>query len=651
MLLSFLLLQGAVAPDVIVVTGERRPASLAETPAAISVLTREEADLVLPQTSAELLNRVPGVLVQAGSGRESLVSVRSPVLTGGAGAGSFLYLADGVPLRAAGFANVNGLFDAPVPFAERVEVVRGPGDVAYGSNALHGAVNVITSAPGKEDGRARVSYGSFDRLSGLLEGGGERWRGGFSVLDDGGYRADQSALQMRAYGAVRIGEATLRLTAHHLEQETAGYVTGEGAYRDDAVRRSNPNPEAYRDARLVLASLEVPFEAGAWSGTVTPYARWTQMDFLQHFLPGDPLEENEHGSVGVQSTAGRPLTDDLRLLAGFDLDLTKGTLTETQAAPSFAVFPQGVHYDYAVKAVEAAPFARLSWDVLPQMTVQAGVRATFTGYDYDDRTGGGAVGRFLRPDDRKDDFSVVTAKLASTYDFGANGTIYASLARGARPPQTTDIYRLQTGQTPSGMEPETLDAAELGWRKTSERGSVSLAGFVMHKRHYFFRDADGLNVTDGQTDHIGVEAEGTLKLTDTLALSGAGTWAKHSYAFDRPVGDASESIADGDDVDTAPRTQGVMRLTWTPVPPLLFEAAWTHVGAYYTDAANTEDYPGHDLLDLRAQWRPAENLRLLGIVRNVTDERYADRADYAFGNARYFPGEERSAEVAVEVGF
>ncbi len=41
-----------------------------------------------------------------------IIAFDSNIRTGGAGAGSFLYTLDGVPLRAAGFANVNGLFEA-----------------------------------------------------------------------------------------------------------------------------------------------------------------------------------------------------------------------------------------------------------------------------------------------------------------------------------------------------------------------------------------------------------------------------------------------------------------------------------------------------------------------------------------------------------
>lgn len=636
--------------DTIVVTADRLGAPLTDTPAAISVLTGAERDLVSPRTPAELLNRVPGVFVQAGSGREQLVSIRSPVLTGGAGAGSFLYLADGVPLRSPGFANVNGLFDAPLPFAQSIEVVRGPGDVAYGSNALHGAVNVRTPAPGEREGRARASVGSFDRYAALLEGGTQSWRGGLSVLDDGGYREETSALQLKGYGAAKLGGTTVRLSAHHLEQETGGFVQGEDAYRVDELRRTNPDPEAFRDVRHVLLSAEVPVRAGGWSGTVTPYARWTEMDFRLHFLPGDALEENEHGSVGVQSTARRDY-GDTEVTAGLDVDATRGSLREFQEADTVFSFVQGLHYDYEVDALEAAPFVRARRQVDDQLAVQAGVRATFTRYDYEnDAPGETVVGRFRRPDSRTDEFAAVTAKLAATYDLGANGTAYASLARGARPPQTTDLYRVQRNQDPDGIEPETLDAVEIGWRKVSARGSVSLTGFAMRKGNFFFRDADGFNVTDGETTHIGVEAEGTLRLTDTLALSGAGTVARHDYAFDRAGADGRELIVDGNEVDTTPTTLATAQLVWTPTAAITAEAAWTHAGAYFTDAANTRAYPGHDLLDLRAAWTVGP-VTLLGIVRNVTDARYARRADFAFGSERYFPGEERAAEVAVQAAF
>ena len=71
------------------------------------------------------------------------------------------------------------------------------------------------------------------------------------------------------------------------------------------------------------------------------------------------------------------------------------------------------------------------------------------------------------------------------------------------------------------------------------------------------------------------------------------------------------------------------------------------VGRYWLDAANLHEYAGHTLLNLRASWTPAPAWRLSLRAINLADTAYADRADYAFGNYRYFPGRGRAAFVEV----
>lgn len=651
---SLVMLSAAPAADVdrIVVRAGAAGVARLDAPISVSVLDTDISGFLSPRAPAELLNRAPGVFVQSGSGREHLTAIRSPVLTGGAGAGSFLFLQDGVPLRAPGFANVNGLFHASFPFAERVEILRGPGDVAYGSNALHGAINVITPQPGETGSSLTMGYGSFDRFRAVGTLDNERTRLGLSVLDDGGYRAQSGADEVKAHAAARLAGGVLRLAVHNLDQETAGYVIGEDAYRVRGLRRSNPNPEAFRDVRHVLLSFERPFEAGGWQGLVTPYARWTDMEFKLHFLPGDALEENEHTSLGLQSIAFRDLAPDVELALGFDLDLTDGSLREFQEEPTVFSLVQGLHYDYRVKAAEAAPFAKLTWQASDRLTLQAGLRGTFTHFDYENDAPANTVGRFQRPADRSDDFTALTGKLAASYALTPDTGLYASLARGARPPQTTELYRLQVNQEIGGIEPETLDALELGWRRSlSERGRIGVTGFAMKKENVFFRDADGFNVTDGETTHLGVEVEASVDLTQTLTFETSATFAEHRYAFDRDVDARSETIGDGDFVDTAPRTLASTRLQWTPSANWRLEAAWTHVGSYFTDAANDAEYEGHDLLDLRVQRHLGDGLSITGILRNAADARYARRADFAFGNERYFPGEERASEVVLTAKF
>ena len=634
------------------VTSEPIRSDSLDAPASISVLEDNPSLFLSPRAPAELLNRATGVFVQSGSGREHLTSIRSPVLTGGAGAGSFLFLQDGVALRAPGFSNVNGLFHAAFPFADEVTVLRGPGDVAYGSNALHGAINVATPGPGEASSFTTLSVGSFNRVRAVGSYDAESWTGGLSVLSDGGYRDDSGALEIKGRWSAMVGPGVLRVSLHKLEQETAGFVLGDDAFRDDDLRRSNPNPEAFRDVRHGLVTYHLPISQGAWKGEVTPYARWTDMAFLQHFLPGDALEENEHASLGVQSLVARDIDPRTTLTLGFDLDLTEGSLREFQEQPTRFSFVQGLHYDYRVKAVEAAPFAKLARDVSASLRLEAGVRATRTRYDYENDAPSDVVGRFLRLADRSDDFTAVTGKVSARYELSEDQAIFVSLARGARPPQTTDLFRLQRNQDISDIEPETLDSIELGWRaRIGEAGQLAVTAFAMEKRNVFFRDADGFNVTDGLTTHVGVEAEGEVALTERRSLRAGATWAEHRYGFDRVVGNGSETIEDGDLVDTAPRTLANLQLTWTPTDAWRVELAGTHVGRYATNAANTVFYDGHDLLDLRVQRSLKEDVALTFITRNLTDERYARRADFAFGNERYFPGEDRAFELVLAAKF
>ena len=79
--------------------------------------------------------------ISRGSGQESLISLRSPVLTGSGACGSFLILEDGLPIRPAGFCNVNNLFEVSTNLASKVEILKGPSSARFGGNALHGAIN------------------------------------------------------------------------------------------------------------------------------------------------------------------------------------------------------------------------------------------------------------------------------------------------------------------------------------------------------------------------------------------------------------------------------------------------------------------------------------------------------------------------------
>ncbi|MCI4644234.1 MAG: TonB-dependent receptor, partial [Hyphomonadaceae bacterium] len=300
-----------------------------------------------------------------------------------------------------------------------------------------------------------------------------------------------------------------------------------------------------------------------------------------------------------------------------------------------------------------ALWGEATWHVTDDLRVVAGLRAESHHFDYTTNIAPYTGGRFKVPEDRTDAFDLVTPKLGAIWTLG-DVDLYANYSRGERVPQVSDLYRLQFRQNAGEIEPESLDSIEIGLRGEALDGALfyDISAYHMEKENYFFRDSDGLNVTDGATEHTGIEGVFSWQiLPDTLKLDGQVSWSDQTYAFDRMTGNASESIRDGDEIDSAPEWLGDLALVWTPTDAISLRFSSEYVGEYYTNPANTADYPGHTVFSARGDYALTDGLDLFLILRNLTDERYADRADFAFGNPRYFPGEPLNATVGVKAHF
>ncbi|WP_422004357.1 TonB-dependent receptor [Pyruvatibacter mobilis] len=656
--------EGALVLDPVVITGTRIAQPASELAGNTAVLEADEITLTSHDNPAELLNRLPGVYIHSNDGQEHLTAIRSPVLTGGAGQGSFLYLEDGIPLRATGWGNVNGLFDAHFEAADRIEVVRGPGSALYGSNAVHGLINVITPDPSftaertlsfetgghRDKGSADVTGPLSDKTA---------YRASVSVLEDSSFREHANVGQQKATLSVLHDNGPDRIkflvSGQNLNQETAGFIRGFEAYRDGDLARSNPNPEAFRDAWALRASARWDRELNdSMTLSITPFARVNDMEFLRHFVPDQSLEKTGHWSAGAQSALYIDLEGGHTLVAGLDLEYTDGYLKETQARPTFGSFPQGIHYDFEATQIVVAPYVHAEWQVTPTTRVTTGVRFDWTRYDYDNKTASNTVGRFQRPADRTDDFFNVTPKLGVVQALSDDVEIYANLARAARAPQVTDLYRLQVNQAVGDVESETLDSIEIGTRATIGPVTASLAAFYAEKDNFFFRDADGFNVTDGETSHRGIELDAFAELPFGFDLGVSGAYAVHQYEFDRPItspAQQTEAIRSGTDIDTAPRWTGNARLGWSLDDRARAELEYVYVDEYFVDAANINEYDGHQVLNLRARYQVTDNLEITGRIMNLGNVEFAERADFAFGSFRYFPGEPRTAYIGTSVSF
>lgn len=161
--------EDTVKIDEVVITGTPVQVRSQEVPMAVSVLSRNEIENSGESALLPILNgRIPGLFVtQRGvtgfgvaKGSAGQISMRG---IGGNPTTGVLILIDGHP-------QFMGIMGHPLPDAyvasdvERVEVIRGPASVLYGSNAMGGVINIITRKPQTEGmhGNVRVLYGGYN---------------------------------------------------------------------------------------------------------------------------------------------------------------------------------------------------------------------------------------------------------------------------------------------------------------------------------------------------------------------------------------------------------------------------------------------------------------------------------------------------------
>ena len=192
-----------VAPtpdDDIVVTATRVAQPAAEVGQAVTVITRDEIDRRQTVSVADLLSTTPGVTVTRNGSIGGFTGVRLR----GAEAEQTLVVIDGIrvndPSSPGGGFDFANLLSASV---QRIEVLRGPNSVPWGSQAIGGVVNVITEEPTERlKARASAEYGYADSV--FAQGGISGRSGAISGALTGGYlRSD--GVSAAASGTERDG--------------------------------------------------------------------------------------------------------------------------------------------------------------------------------------------------------------------------------------------------------------------------------------------------------------------------------------------------------------------------------------------------------------------------------------------------------------
>lgn len=269
----------AEKPDTLnssVVTGTRLSVLRDALPAPVSVVGRgaiatSDESAVMPV----LMEQVPGLFVTSrnttgygvSGGAAGAISLRGF----GAGSGRVIILVDGHP-------QFESIYGHPVADeymaanAERVEVSRGAASVLYGSNAMGGAINIITRQP-QHDGNlltAKLMGGSFGTFRGNLS---DTYRSGrFTSTVNLGY--DRTAGH-RANSAFNSKSGMVKLGYDLSDAWKAGAsVSLVNAYSENPGPVSAPMLDAYANVTRGMAILSLGNRYEKTSGNIDLYYNW-----------------------------------------------------------------------------------------------------------------------------------------------------------------------------------------------------------------------------------------------------------------------------------------------------------------------------------------------------------------------------------------
>lgn len=168
-------------------TASKFDEKLSNAAGVMSVVTKDELRRFGGLTLAQVLERVAGLNLSTSYFPDrTIVSVRGNQTRGDNG--HVLFLINGRPVREVQLGGVmTDLIESfPVNVLEKIEVIKGPGSVLYGSNAYSGVVNLITQKSDAQNFHARVAAGPGGTVAGSQEFAFDR--GAFNLVAAAQYR-------------------------------------------------------------------------------------------------------------------------------------------------------------------------------------------------------------------------------------------------------------------------------------------------------------------------------------------------------------------------------------------------------------------------------------------------------------------------------
>lgn len=647
----------------ITVTGERSQESVLDQPLSIGSKQQDQVALDNASTQKELLNSISGVrITQTGSGIGHMTSIRLPQNTGP----YYLFLQDSIPVQSSGFNNHNALAYTNFSSAGSVEVLKGAGTALYGSDAVAATINVL-STPARDqlgvtggveagsDGYRKLSISGgidLDEKSTITAQGSHAESDGWR--DHTKYDRQEIAVKyindMNEDNTIKLG-----FSANKTLAEMAGSIIGYDQFKNNPTSVGNIQTAIDGDLpverKFDFARANIEWDhrvSDTLSLNSIAYLRSTRNRYTATWTPSLPYNDSEDNTLGLLFKANMQL-GAMTAISGVDFEYTKANREYLQRTASASV-PAGKIYDYDVDYLAISPYTRLEFQLTEKLTLGTGLRFDYNRFEYTNNVTDGqyAGSDFVRASSDTDpSFTHFSPKLDLTYNLNNNQMVYARYANGFRIPQATRLYSLTTKNIDFSLDEEVTNTYEVGYKFAYARHQfassiylLTIDDTIVERR---FGNDERFYVNGGKTEHRGVELSLTSKLSDELTSHIAHSYSRHDYQNDEKFNSNEQA--------KAPNNVSNVRLVYSPNAIAGFSSMleWEHVGSYWLDDAHVAGrYKGHDVANIKLNYKVSDKLNLTAKINNVTDRIYAESAEYRYGSERYTPGAPRQIFVGFD---
>jgi len=642
----------------IVVTAEKRSASIQEVPIAITAFTGEGlADSGIDDAS-DLEMVTPGLTFSSNAfiGSVSIRGVGSPLNQGAGFDPSAAIYIDGVYQSRFEGAQIS-LMDL-----QRVEVLKGPQGTLYGRNAVGGAINYISQGPSTEfGGKLKVQLGNYnqrkfqgqfdiplieDKLllrAALMRETRDGYFENLLIPSDEIEAADQ---WIGRFTMQYMPTDSLDITVH------AGFSEREGA-NVSGIKQVNIDPNGFNagaaiidDPRKVLndqpahspsdreyLDATVKWDLGALQLTsITAYTESSagplQRDIDATEIPlihdGQPDVRNgffiETDAFSQEFILSSSAEDQLEwLLGAFYFQEDSFTVSGVDLSGVL-----GIPYSQALinnSAEGYAAFGHATYNLSDKLRVSAGLRYSYEEKETDTSRVVGLLG--------KDDWSAWTPKISVDYSINDDVMLYFTASRGFKSGALTRV-----GAQYNSLEPEVLDAYEVGAKTTLLDGRIRLNASAFN---YDFTDMQVFSVdlqdpnrgvlrNAGEAEMQGVDVELSALPFESLQLDIGLSWLDAEFVDFAIVGGNHK----GNKLPNAPEFTANIGAKYTyelsGIGSLVAQANYYYSDEqFFSELNDVGRSDSYDVLNVRASLESANNTWKVSVFgKNVTDELVRD---------------------------